>query len=150
MATVTQIIAGPKLYQASSPAPKLQPKPVNVISPTGDPATDKTYYKNLDAEAKQFGAITAMINKLPMGRNGFTLTGEMEEEMISKNWESTNFFSSLDPYEKFLKVTFQCSETRLPVADRWVQIAFDCVSFLNCQLRKATAALANFPPFFPK
>jgi hypothetical protein len=43
---------------------------VKVISPTGDPATDKTYYKNLDAEAKRFGAITEMVNKLPMGRNG--------------------------------------------------------------------------------
>jgi hypothetical protein len=67
---VTQIIAGPKPYQASSPAPKLQPMPVRVISPTGNQATDKTYYSNLDAEAKQFGAITAMINKLPMGKNG--------------------------------------------------------------------------------
>jgi hypothetical protein len=65
-----QIIPGPKLYQASGPAPKLQPKPVKVISPTGDPATDKAYYKNLDAEAKRFGTITEMINKLPMGRNG--------------------------------------------------------------------------------
>jgi len=50
----------------------------------GDPEMDKAYYKSLEAEAKKFGAITQMINGLPMGRNGFTLTPEMEQELAAR------------------------------------------------------------------
>jgi hypothetical protein len=48
----------------------------------GDPVKDKTYYSNLETEAKQFGAITEMINKLPMGKNGYTFSPEMEQDIV--------------------------------------------------------------------
>jgi hypothetical protein len=48
----------------------------------GDPTKDAQYQKNLEAEAKKFGAITDMINKLPMGRNGYVQTNNVEEELF--------------------------------------------------------------------
>lgn len=57
-------IPGPTLYRSNSSAPVLEPKPLVVKSPTGNPTTDEVYYRKLNTTLNRLGTIGGFFNSI--------------------------------------------------------------------------------------
>jgi cellulase len=57
-------IPGPAPYKSKTTAAPLEPKPVVVVSPTGDEKTDVTYYSSIESKLKQLGTTGSFFNAI--------------------------------------------------------------------------------------